>query len=148
MSVIWFVLLLHIVTLHNICLSECHLVLTSWPWPWPNDLRTQTWCSYSSSRISKVRALQTDRPTHREINWKQPRCMSRMHQDEQEMFQKCDLWNTVNTEETHLGLLTRGVRVDHFSYPTRTRSWFAYPYRTRPAPKISTRPDPRVYPYL
>jgi len=39
-----------------------------------------------------------------------------------------------------------GVRVDHFSYSTRTRSLFAYLYPTR-AGYFSTRPDPRVYMY-
>ena len=58
---------------------------------------------------------QTDRHTDRSTeNITTPHSKKAEDQDEQEMFQKCDLCytvqmrNTVNTEETHLGLLTVG----------------------------------------
>jgi len=39
---------------------------------------------------------------------------------------------------------TRGVRVDHFSYPTRTRSRWCYPYPTHNRGYGSGRVHPRV----
>jgi len=59
------------------------------------------------------------------------------------------LVRTILFVPSHFGLPIRGVRVEHFSYPTVPvpDDAYPYPYPTRSENCYPTRPDPRVYPY-